>query len=610
MAADFKSELVEAMFAHKAGNYVAAIKIYRRILDQEPRHADALHHFGMAMAKLGRTADAIRLMEASLVVSPDQAGPHLNLARLLLASGELERASRHAETAISLDDHDPQGFILRGHCQKALKRFDRAAEAYERAAEIDPGNVDVIKRLAETLSQLGRTEEAVEWFEYALGGGSEDARLAESYGLALRKMGQGQKALEVLSRALEHAPDDLALVQNRAAMLEEEGDFSAAAEGYRHALALDPENAQALGSLIRQPSFAGEEAWVAKAEAVVGTADRTAADRVFVGYGLGRYYDRVSEFSAAFRCYDAANKLQATESVYDPGLFDAFVAESVVAFPGNAEAKAERASSEQSPPNLVFIIGMPRSGTTLTEQILSSHSAVGGCGEVDFFVNAFGLWNSAPNNYGWPKTLANLDENLVEKARSDYLSKLGQIDSVNRVRTDKMPFNFLYVGFIRRLFPTAKFINCARHPLDVCLSSYFENLSRDFSFSMAQDRLAYFYRGYRRLTDHWKSAYGDAILTFPYERLLERPKYQVRTLLDFCGLPWEDACLDFHKTARAVRTPSNWQVRQPLYTSSRGRWRNYEAHIGLLLDALSEEVEAYEERLAENASGSIPASVS
>ncbi|QFY88954.2 sulfotransferase [Magnetovirga frankeli] len=301
--------------------------------------------------------------------------------------------------------------------------------------------------------------------------------------------------------------------------------------------------------------------------------------RAELSYALGKYHTDIADYANAFHYYQQANQAkQLFTPAYDPAN-----QEKILAF---LTTHYTRAVCHQSWPGCVdskrplLIVGMPRSGTSLTEQILASHPDVVGAGELSD-------WSTLAERHKQAVLRAQLDPALVQSLADHYLDTLHQFDQTALRVIDKMPGNYQNLGLIHAVLPNAKFIHTLRNPLDTCLSIYFQNFNTGHTYAKDLDDIAHYYRQYHRLMEHWRQVLPeDAMLEVRYEELVEDPETWSRRLIDFIGLEWDDNCLNFHQTERRVGTASNWQVRQPIYKTSKDRWRNYEPWIGPLLPLL------------------------
>jgi hypothetical protein len=296
-------------------------------------------------------------------------------------------------------------------------------------------------------------------------------------------------------------------------------------------------------------------------------------------YALGKYFDDVKQYDQAFSSYRQANELtKRYGSRYDRSGLTERVDRTIKSF--DAEQIRRYQSRGNASDRPVFIVGMPRSGTTLTEQILASHPSVFGAGELTF-------WQTAATAYEAAELKGGEGSTLIPGMASDFLDRLTGLSGDAQRVVDKMPLNFMSVGLISAAFPQARIIHLKRHPIDTCLSIYFQFFSHLHAYANDFDNLTHYYRQYLRITDHWRAVLpATTLLEIPYEALIEDQEGWTRRMLDFIGLPWDAKCLDFHQTDRVVITLSRWQVRQKIHAASAGRWRNYEKFLGPLQSLL------------------------
>ncbi len=300
---------------------------------------------------------------------------------------------------------------------------------------------------------------------------------------------------------------------------------------------------------------------------------------------MAKLHDEGGDYDEAFHCFRAGNDLRKAGHRYQPEEESLFVDRLMASFNKELFGEKERIGNRSERP--VFIVGMPRSGTTLVEQILASHPQVHGHGELEEMAELVrGLSERLGSRQPYPECVKTLDEITAGSLAEAHLAQLerhgcGVVRSI-----DKMPHNFLHLGLIALLFPRARLIHCLRDPLDTCLSCYFQDFGSRHRFSCDLEQLGRCYRNYQRLMAHWHATLPRPILDVPYEGLVHDQELWCRKLIDFLGLPWDERCLTYYKTERPVLTSSAWQVRQPIYTSSVGRWRHYAKHLGPLFSSL------------------------
>lgn len=458
-------------------------------------------------------------------------------------------------------------------------RFSEAAEAFERLLAIDPDQGNHWHRLAYSLRQLRRFDEALDAYQQALDHGGdkpEEIHLNRAI-ICAQHFSNPEEAKAELDAALAIMPDYFSALLNLGMAYEELGDKEAAKAAYEKAQAANPDDTLALTRLAELTDFDDvDHPMLKRMQELLGDSRVSLGNKAGIGFALGRALDSLGHYDEAFAAYRTGNQASRAErgqAAYDPMLETRFTKQIIRTF----STPEPRAAEEERP---IFICGMFRSGSTLAERILGRHSRVTTGGELELIL---AIVETGFARY--PDDVATADDRKIEELRRYYLDELEKIRPGADLVTDKQTYNFRHIGLIKQLFPGARIIDTARNPIDNGLAMYFANLGPGVPFAIDLDQIVHWYRDYRRLMAHWREIYPDSIHTLDYDALVADPEPQIRALVDFCGLEWEDACLEPHKAATAVRTASAWQVRQPLYTSSSGRWRNYEKHIGSLIEA-------------------------
>ena len=608
---------------HQAGQVASAEEIYHRILKAEPRQPDALHLLGMIAHQAGNHAAAIELIERAIAVRPGIHQYHGNLGIALRAAGRTEEAEQHLRRAIALKPGDavahyhlgnllaargkiaeaavsfgqamtlmPDHVLARANLALAYRQLGRliAAEGeYREVLRRDPDNVTVHLGLGAVLQERGRLEEAAAAYEKGLSLDPLSPEVADTranLGHAYRDLGRFDEALAQYDEVLAARPGLPKVLAGKAQLYELQGDYATA-----HAL-VKPliEKGEASSSVINAYGlvagrFGESAAAIDAAERALNQDAPYDHQKQQLHYTLGNLYDQEGTYDRAFAHFRAGNDL--AEPLYDEweerAGFDALITN----FSRDATKNLPRADNSSELP--VFIVGMPRSGTSLVEQILASHPQIAGAGELDDIGNIVGdLPNALATEARYPDCIGTLTHAVVEGAAQSFLERLRAIgDGAERV-TDKAPLNCRHLGLIALLFPAARIIHCVRDPLDTCLSCYFQNFGTRHSYSCDLNRLGLYYRDYLRLMAHWREILDLDILDVVYEDLVDDVEAQSRKLVAFCGLEWDDACLSFHQNPRLVRTASYDQVRQPIYRASVGRWRHYDSYLAPLKESLGD----------------------
>jgi len=350
-------------------------------------------------------------------------------------------------------------------------------------------------------------------------------------------------------------------------------------------MAINPNNVQAYYNLSRARPAKSDDAEVTRMEKMLEKPDLSKGDRVNVHFSLGKIYDDLGRHEDAFEQYHQGNQADDRAAPFDARIHNILVDRLTSVFTKQFFMRRQGLGSESTRP--VFIVGMPRSGTTLTEQVLASHAEVFGAGELDQvnrLVNAVSA--EVSGSAGYPEIAGELDAVTACRLGESYVSYITRLSGGVRRVTDKMPGNFMHLGFIALMLPRARIIHCRRNPMDSCLSCYFQHFTSPMPFASSLEGLGAYYQAYERIMAHWHRALPLPILDVAYEDMVADHEGTCRRIVEFCGLEWDDACLQSHKTKRTVKTASTWQVRQPLYTTSVERWRRYGGHLEPLKKAL------------------------
>jgi len=597
------------------GELKLAIDGYRRVIALEPRLAEGHRNLGSALLEAGETEAAIVSLKKAIELRPDFAVAVTQLARALGAQNRAPEASAHIERLLarapSAELLNEYGTLLVGlrqyqsaarcyrdalasvptdaglhanlaHALHCLGDFQGAIHCCRRALELDSRLAEAHLHLGNALLALNLLSEAEAAYRQGLAIAPDHAALHSAHAMAERALGRLAQAEASARRALALRPaaaDTLALLGSIAI---DHGRFGEAEGLLNQALALDPDLPEALTSLTAVRKMSSADApWRAAAERVLARG-LPVAHAINLHHALGKYHDDVDDREAAFEHHRLGNELaRRSRFRYDRAEATQRVTRTIAAFDRDSFAALNCGGVADERP--VFVVGMPRSGTSLTEQILASHPEVYGAGELLYWIFAADTERAAA-----------ADERaatIAELGRT-YLAGLEtQAPDAARV-IDKLPVNFANLGLIHAALPGARFIHLQRSPLDTCLSIYFQGFSASLSYATDFGDLAHYYREYRRLMAHWRAVLPpETLLEMRYEALVEDPEAWSRRMLAHIGLSWDPRCLEFHRTERPVLTASNWQVRQPMGKQSIDRWRRYERFLGPLREALGEDAE-------------------
>jgi tetratricopeptide (TPR) repeat protein len=544
--AKLASSLTEAVQRHKRGELEPAERLYREVLAIDGGNFDSLRLLGLIAAQTGRNDEAAELLSRAVAAKSDFAETHNHLGVVL------QRLGRTAE----------------------------AAEALTRATMLKPDYPEALNNLGVALRDLGRLEEAVAAYERAVSANTAYAEARYNLGIALWDLGRSEAAIATFEAATRLKPDYAKAWVNLGVALQEMGRTTDAIAALRRALDLDPGLTRAWHTLSELKIFTPGDADIARMQAQVAVA-QDVDDRIFLGFALAKATLDTGDADDAFERFDEANRLK--RGTIDFDIHEAARELAAIADVFDPEILERHAECGEPSDLPVFVIGMPRSGTTLVEQILASHPKAAGAGEL-------GVVQSIVESLGkaWPGGVASMGGDTFARLGRGYLDMVSEKADGRARLVDKMPNNFRYLGLIRLMLPNARIIHCRRDPMDTGVSCYTKLFTgrQDFAYDLRE--LGLYHRAYAQLMDHWRGTLPqDRFIEVDYEAVVADLETEARRLVTFCGLDWDPACLDFHRTERAVRTASTAQVRKPIYGASVGRWRAWAAHLGPLIQALN-----------------------
>jgi tetratricopeptide (TPR) repeat protein len=573
-----------ALACVQANRIVEALDLYRKICESDPQDAESWFMAGTLYGRLSRIAEAEVALRKAVNLQPNFAAAHLNLGQALELQGEHAEAEEQYARAVQLqpdlaDGHDALGRL----CQ--LRGDPRAAISHhQKAVQLNPSRVSAYLSLAKALQQLGSLDAAADNIGHALRLDVDNA--GAYYDLAGVRIGQGRydDALRNIRQALRLKPDYIEAKAVEAYILEHMRDYQGALGCLAPLLDRYPDKPELALVYARLCHFTRDyDGTIARLESLLSRDDLARERRAQIHFRLGDLYDNRGEFARAFAQFQAANQLKAAR--FDAKEWEDRITNLMNIFNYQAMLRAPRAGNCSERP--IFIVGMPRSGTTLVEQMLSMLPDVAVAGELpDIAILAdelrVMLANTCPVD-----NITQLTREQCDGLAQRYLDKLnGEYPQAIRV-TDKLPQNFLHLGIIALLFPMARVIHCVRDPLDTCLSCYFQEFTGDHPYAYDLADLGAYYRQYQRLMIHWGEVLDIPIFEVRYEDLVRNPDKLSRAMVEFCGLKWDARCLEFQEGEHLAATASFQQVRQPIYASSVGRWRHYADYLEPLQRALA-----------------------
>ena len=562
-----------------AGDAGGAQAGYERVLAVAPRDVAALIGLGRALLAQQQGEPAIARLREALALAPDDPGCALAVSQALLAGDRIDDALDVAREALTRWPEDPRLLHALADAQLVVEDFTGAERTLRRLRALVPQDAQALTALVRALAGQLRLDDAIGECDAFIAAWPRAAHAFASKGNALKLAGRLEQAVAAFEQALALDPRHVMAWNNLAQTWVDLGEAAHARECLQRALALDPDAPEALFNLVSTrrngPQHLPE---IERIERLAGTAGLSLSDRASLHFALGKAFDDLGEPDRAFAHYDRANACKRRTVRFDAVQFEQWAQGCHDTFTATFFAQREGFGCDSTRP--VFIVGMPRSGTTLVEQILASHPQVYGADELTVIDS---LANSLPGRLGvdvpYPRAAASLDAASASALGRAYVDHLATLDAHRARVTDKMPENFFHLGLIAAILPRARIVHCRRDAMDTCFSNFIQLFGDGHYYSYSLDDIAVYYREYARIMQHWHEVLPTPLHELCYEELVEEPEAQIRALLASLDLPWDDACLSFHDTRRAVRTASHWQVRQPIYRSARARWRRYARHL-------------------------------
>ncbi len=539
--------------------------------------------------RAGRTADAIVPLRNAALLQPLNSVIQHDLGLACLEAGWLPDAIEALRRAVASDPGYTDAYFRLGIALEALGESAGAIVAYDRATDLDPSLTEAWFRAGSLVYTMGHRQEAIECFRRAAATGDRNSFGRLGKARVLLAEGRNTEAEQVL-RHLLALDASIAMAHDLLGnLLSELGRFEEAREAFDRAIEIAPLLAGSYYDLVRCRPVTSDrdDGLIQKMAAALTIPQLEAGQRLRLHLAIGKAAEDLGNYALAMQHFDAADVVRRESGSFDPAAFSSEIDRLIARCTPEWIARASELGSREEKP--VLIIGMPRSGTTLVEQIVSMHPEVGAGGELNFWNERGAAWHRlviAQDGQQAGRSasgMARRETPFVAKAQADYLGVLRAIAPKAARVTDKMPFNFLWAGLIHVAFPRATIIHCRRAAVDTALSIHQTYFHPSLAFPTGGAELVEYFGSYQRLTDHWRSALpADRLVEIDYEDLTRRPEPVIRRIIAACGLAWDDACLRPECNPRAVKTPSKWQTRQPIYRHSVARWQRYEPWLGPL----------------------------
>lgn len=543
----------DALALYQQGKYAEALSILTRIVEGDPADNDAHYLLGMTHLQLYDYSKAEFFLQKVLDSNSHHAGACFGMALAVGARGNIDEAAGYLKNTLDMEPNNLDARVRLGAIHQIRGQHYEAIRQYKKVLGSDPDHLEGRLRMGNTHLDLGELDKAASHYRNVLADNPDETNAITGLAAIYVRKNQYQNAYRIIRPVLEKNTDSVRIAVIYADICHHFDDCQDAIELMER---LEKSNTLAFDM------------------------------RTMLLFALGKLHDKVRNYSHAFHYYQKGNELM--PSGFDPWEAAQELDESIKFWNNRFMTSAPRSRKQNKHKRPVFIVGMPRSGTSLVEQILSSHPSVYAAGELQDIPDMVAtLPSRLGSNLPYPACLGPIDQKAIDELARTYLKKLETIsEKHDRVVTDKMPLNYLYLGLIQLLFPKARIIHCVRDPLDTCLSCYFQNFAGVHDYSYNLQHAGQYYLLYKKLMRHWKNVLGLKILDVTYEDLVVDPEINSRRIVDFCGLKWDEKCLEYYKTKRAIVTSSYDQASQPIYHHSIKRWKHYERYLDPLKKAL------------------------
>ncbi len=620
------SLFVVAAAVRAQGHKEDALQRLQALVERAPDFALAQQELGFAYAATGKLMSAINVLQSAVAIEPKLPASWKLMGELFLVDGDEDSANEAFRQHLLASNEDPN--LVRAVDLFRAGKFGRAERLCRDFLKENPTNVTAIRLLAEIGIKVGVYSDAENLLQRCLQL-APDFHLARlNYANVLGKREKLEEAMTEIDQLLEAEPNKPAYLAQRAAILVRMGDFARAIpcyeyllsrfpaqakialsyghalktvgqqdkaiEAYRQAISLRPSFGDGYWSLANLKTFRFEDSDIEAMHAEIGANTCSRTDYFHLCFALGKALEDRKQYDEAFHYYKLGNRSKEKLEGYDADTTERIVQE----IKSVCDSKLFLTSGGQGcpAPDPIFIVGLPRSGSTLLEQILASHSQVDGTKELVHilsFVRRLGGRRKKSEASRYPAALSELGAEQLSELGQEYMDRSKIQRGTAPFFIDKMPNNFFHVGLINLILPNAKIIDSRRHPMAACFSGYTQLFARGQPFTYSLSDIGRYYRDYIDVMDHWDDVLPSRVLRVQYEDVVADTEAQVRRLLDYCELPFEEGCLQFHQTERPVRTASSEQVRQPIYSGALAHWRNYEKYLDALKDSLGPVLDRY-----------------
>ena len=560
------------------GKLKEAVQEYNKAIQLKPDYVDAYNNHGNALHKQGKLEEALQSYNKALQLKPDYVIGYNNRANIYKAQGKLEKAINSFDKAIELNANNVEAHYNRGITLHEHGRLEEAVKSYDRALQLKPDLAVAHYNRGNALRAQGKLEKAVKSYDKALQLKPNYLDVYNNRGLALQRLQRWDESMASYEQAIKLDPNFVATLNNIARLYAFKGQINQAVKTYKKVIRLNNNYVEAHYNLSKITKYDKYDDSIRAMESLYVRKDISSKHRIQLAFALGKAFEDLKEHNKSFEYILEGNELKRETYHYkiesDMERFNKIKEVFSSAF---FSSHIKTGNPDEAP---IFILGMPRSGTTLVEQILASHTQVYGAGELGILREIY--FECQRDS----KCILDLSEEAFEVLGASYIEKLRKHSNSKKFITDKMPQNFWFIGFIKVILPKAKIIHCMRDPRDNCFSIFKTVFSKEHNYAYNLRELGQYYNLYLDLMNHWRETIPDFIYDISYEALVLNQEEVTRKLLTYCELPWQKSCLLFHKTNRPIATASYTQVRRPMYSDSVNLWEKYESQLKPLKEVL------------------------
>jgi tetratricopeptide (TPR) repeat protein len=575
-----KIDLIIELF--NDGNLNQALKNVENSIINYPNDPILLNIAGACYAGTGKLNKAAKSYKKAILIKPDFADFHYNLGNVLNDLGDHQKAIESFKNTLKILPNNSAASFNLGVTLQKLGQIDEAIDFYEKASLSDPENINAKVNLGLAYQEIGSFDQAINQYNQVLKISPNTIEVLNNLGVIYREIDQANESISFYKEALAIDPNHTSSHYNLGFTYQDLGQIDKAIHHYQKALDIS-DNSWSFHNLSYLKKFKPNDPQISKMESLLSDEKLSQLDQIHICLGLARVYDSFDEKNKFFYFLNKGNSLR--KKVIDYSFEETKLMHSTIKniFKKKSTLIYSPKKNQSFNKRPIFILGMPRSGTSLVEQIISSHKLVYGAGELEKMTR---LIKPIVKNF-INGDINNISEQTLNFITNDYQDTLMSFDSDASIITDKLPLNFQYIGFILEALPNAKIIHLKRDARATCWSNFKHFFSsKDNGYSHDLIDLANFYKSYRNLMDFWHEIYPDRIYDLGYESLTLDQESEIRKLLEYCDLDWDQNCLKFYENTRAVRTPSSPQVRKKMYQGSSVAWKKYSSHIQPLISAL------------------------